>query len=192
MSTSNREKWNRIYGNGGDNPPTAAQVLAEFDYLLPVTGHALDLACGRGGNALLLARHGLDTWAWDISDAAVEQLRERARNEGVRIDVQQRDVSAMPPEPGTFDVIVVSRYLERALAPRLILALRKQGLLFYQTFIKEKSADTGPRNPDYLLGPNELLDMFHSLHVICYREEGRLGDSNRGLRNEAMLIAQKR
>jgi len=71
MSTSDRDKWNRIYAGGRGDSPAAARVLVDFEHLLPATGRALDLACGSGGNALLLAQHGLKTWAWDISDTAV-------------------------------------------------------------------------------------------------------------------------
>lgn len=192
MSASDRDKWNRIYREGDQNIPVAAGVLAEFEYLLPPSGRALDLACGRGGNAILLAQHGLETIAWDISDTAVEQLREFLSEKNLDITVQQRDAAASPPDPGSFDVIVVSRFLDRSLIPHIVDALRNQGLVFYQTFIKEKQEDVGPKNPDYLLNANELLDLFESLHIILYREEGRAGDLSRGFRNEAMLIARKR
>ena len=108
------------------------------------------------------------------------------------ITVMQRDAVRVPPDPGSFDVIVVSRFLDRGLIPNIINALRDQGLVFYQTFIKEKQADIGPHNPDYLLDANELLELFKSLHIILYREEGKTGDMSRGFRNEAMLIARKR
>ena len=192
MAVSDRDKWNRIYRNGARNIPAAARVLADFEYLLPVTGRALDLACGAGGNALLLAQHGLQTWAWDIADAALEQLQALVSDNKLGIAVQRRDVVCLPPDPASFDVIVVSRFLERGLIPAIIQALRNNGLIFYQTFITEKAPDCGPRNPDYLLHANELLVLFKSLHIIYYREEGTLGDSARGFRNEAMLIAQKR
>lgn len=192
MSDYDRDKWNRIYGAGEHNDPIAARVLAEFEHLLPATGRALDLACGRGGNALLLARHGLETWAWDISDTAVRQLDNLAREKHVAITVQQRDVVRQPPEACTFDVIVVSHFLDRALLPAIHQALCYQGLLFYQTFIRDKAPDCGPGNPAYLLESNELLSLFRSMHILCYREEGSIGDTTRGFRNEAMIIAQKR
>lgn len=192
MTPSDQEKWNRLYQDGDQNIPVAARVLEEFEYLLPQSGRALDLACGRGGNAILLAQHGLETFAWDISDTAVEQLREFVLDKTLAITVQQRDVVKFPPDPASFDVIVVSRFLDRSLIPRLMDALRTQGLIFYQTFIKDKQEGIGPNNPDYLLDANELLDLFESLHIMLYREEGRAGDMSRGFRNEAMLIARKR
>ena len=192
MSATDRAKWDRIYTDGAEKSVETCRVLSSHSHLLPAEGEALDLACGRGGNALYLAARGLVTHAWDISPVAVKALSDRARRNGLPLVAQQRDVSAHPPEPETFDIIVVSRFLDRTLAPAICAALRERGLLFYQTFIREKTADTGPNNPAYRLEANELLRLFQSLHLIYYHEEGNVGDTSRGFRNEAMLVAQKR
>ncbi len=188
---SDSDKWNRIYRDRPASPPTAARVLADHVHLLPRAGEALDLACGTGGNALLLAAHGLDTNAWDCSTEALQSLRESARLRQLTVTTQERDVTARPPVPNSFDVIVVSHFLDRGLVPLLTRALRPAGLIFYQTFISDKVSDTGPRNPAYRLAPNELLKMFAALQLIVYREEGTIGDTECGFRNEAMLIARK-
>ncbi|MEJ2687913.1 MAG: class I SAM-dependent methyltransferase [Gammaproteobacteria bacterium] len=187
-----RARWEARFREGGGPGARPAEVLAQNRHLLPARGSALDLACGRGGNALLLAAGGLQTWAWDWSAAAVEAVREAARGRGLALSAEVRDVVAEPPEPGRFDVVVVSRFLERGLFPAIAAALRPGGLLFYQTFIRERVDGGGPSNPDFRLGDNELLRAFGALHVIAYREEGRLGDLSVGLRNEALLIAQRR
>jgi tellurite methyltransferase len=108
------------------------------------------------------------------------------------VHAEVRDVVACPPRAESFDVIVVSRFLERALAPALIAALRPAGLLFYQTFTQSTVGDPkGPMNPDYRLAPQELLRLFQPLRLRVYREEGSVGDTTRGWRNEALLVAQK-
>jgi tellurite methyltransferase len=185
-------KWDGIYRNRAVEHPRAAAVLVEFSHLLPEHGSALDLACGRGGNALLLARHGLDTWAWDISPVAVEQLEKFARASHLKIHVEVRDVAAAVFEPGGFDVIVVSRFLARSLCDAIMTALKPGGLLFYQTFTRAKVVSSGPSNPDFLLSENELLSLFVPLKILVYREEGGVGDVTQGLRNEALLIGQRR
>ncbi len=182
--------WNQRYREAiSEQQP--AKVLADNLHLLPVAGQALDLACGLGANALLLARHGLTTWAWDISPVAISRLDAAARAAGLTVHSEVRAVTARPPKPGCFDVIVVSRFLERSLAPALEAALRSGGLLFYQTFSKLRISKDGPSNPDFLLDDNELLRLFPALKVRVYREEGQGGDTTRGFRNEAMLVAQK-
>lgn len=91
-----------------------------------------------------------------------------------------------------FDVIVVSLFLDRTLTDGIIAALKPGGILYYQTYTLEKIGQKGPGNPDYLLAENELLSLFSPLRIVYYRENGRIGDVNLGLRNEAQLIACKR
>ena len=190
MNENVRECWNQRYRNTAiEQRP--AQVLLQHLHLLPITGRVLDLACGLGANALLLARHGLQTWAWDISPVAIARLNNAARAAGFVIQTEVRDVTVRPPQPDCFDVIVVSHFLERSLANALQAALCPGGLLFYQTFTKSRVDETGPSNPDFRLDDNELLSLFGGLKLRVYREEGLLGDLHLGFRNEAMLVAQK-
>lgn len=182
-------KWDARYREAGE--PMPARVLSENLHLLPARGCALDLACGLGANALLLARCGLESFAWDSSPVAIEKLRAAAAAAGVAVHAELRDVVAQPPEPQGFDVIVVAHFLDRGLAPALVAALRPGGLLFYQTFTRARGGASGPRNPDYLLRENELLRLFSALQPIVYREEGTLGDLARGFRDQALLVAAK-
>ena len=191
MAGEDVRKWDRIYRDRNSQPAPAARVLAENLHLLPASGRALDVACGRGSNALLLAQHGLETHAWDISNEALRQLQDRMPVPAVNLVACERDAVSQPPEPDSFDVIVVSRFLDRLLIPALIKSLRGNGLIFYQTFLADKAGAAGPTNPDYLLLANELLEMFRPLHIILYREEGLVGNLDAGFRNEAMLIAQQ-
>ena len=184
-----RRKWDARYREASQPRPPAA-VLSENQHLLPPRGTALDLASGLGANALLLARHGLDVSAWDFSSVAVDRLRAVAIAHGLEVDAQVRDLSTSPPEPASFDVIVVTHFLDRALAPAIAAALRPGGLLYYQTFVREKVSDMGPSSPHFRLGRNELLALFDGLIVRVYRDEGTLGDVRVGLRDEAMLVAQ--
>lgn len=191
MTDAVRDKWDARYQDADPAQATPCRVLADFAHLLPGGGRALDLASGLGGNALLLAERGLETEAWDISPVAVGKLNAHARRRGLPLTASVRDVEREPPEAGAFDVIVVSYFLERALAPVLIDALRPGGLLFYETFTREKVDDTGPSNPDFRLAPNEMLALFAPLHIVVYREEGLVGDTTCGWRNEAILIGMK-
>jgi SAM-dependent methyltransferase len=191
MSSEQQAKWDARYSDRAA-PPEPSLVLTELAHLLPPRGRALDLACGLGGNALFLAAQGLQTLAWDISAVAVDKLQRFAGERGLTLEARVRDVSASPPPPDAFDVIVVSHFLDRTLVAPLIAALRSDGVLFYQTFTRERVSAHGPANPDFRLGENELLDLFRALRIVYYREEGRLGDLSAGVRDEALLVAQKR
>jgi SAM-dependent methyltransferase len=185
-----RAKWDARYREN-NRELVPARVLLENRHLLPPKGRALDLACGLGANALLLAEFGLQVSAWDLSAVAIDRLTDAASARGLRIDAEVRDLQAHPPEPGAFDVIVVSHFLDRALAPKIAEALRSGALLFYQTFTREAVSDGGPSNPEYRLSVNELLRLFPGLVVRVYREEGRLGDRTLGARDIAMLVAER-
>ncbi len=190
MQDTLQEKWNQRYGNNND-APRACQILREFTHLLPAEGSSLDLASGLGGNALLLANLGLTTSAWDLSPVGIEKLTALAIQQSTDVDAQVRDVIAQPPSINSFDVIVVSYFLERQLFPALLAALKPSGLLFYETFIADKPIGSGPSNPDYCLKQNELLQQCDGLVIRAYREEGMVGDVALGARNVAMLVGQK-
>lgn len=186
-----QQKWDARYQQHDGDWPVAADVLTQNQHLLPDSGKALDLACGLGGNALLLAETGLAVTAQDISPIAIDKLQLIAQKLALQINVEVRDVLVTPPAAAQYDVIVVSYFLERALAPAIMHALKPGGVLFYQTWCRQKVADKGPTNPDYLLADNELLTLFADLKLRVYREEALLGDKSQGFRNVAMLVAER-
>jgi len=185
-----KEKWNERYSAAQDELH-AAQVLRENLHLLPEKGRALDLACGLGANAILLAKQGLQVEAWDIADVAVASLQQTALRRQLSIQAEVRDVETYPPDPGTFDVIVVSYFLARGIIPALIQALGPGGLIYYQTFTQQRVSDRGPQQTKFRLAEQELLQLFSGLQVVFYREEGRIGDVRKGCRDEAMYIGRK-
>ncbi|WP_262964766.1 class I SAM-dependent methyltransferase [Methylobacter psychrophilus] len=185
-------KWNHTYSQLVQTSYQPAQILTENDFLLPTTGTALDLACGLGANAVFLAQHGLAVTAWDISFVAIDKLTTYAAQQGLNINACQEKIVADSFTECSFDVIVVSRFLDRTLTDAIIGALKPDGLLFYQTFTQEKTSQNSPNNPDYLLGCSELLELFSPLKVVFYRENALIGEQLRGLRNEAQFVGQKR
>jgi 2-polyprenyl-3-methyl-5-hydroxy-6-metoxy-1,4-benzoquinol methylase len=189
--TDQRARWDQRHAAAADIG-APAEMLLRNAHLLPAQGRALDLACGRGANALWLAEHtGLDVHAWDFSSAGVARLQSAARARGLQVTAEVRDVVACPPQPQSFDVVLVTHFLERSIVPALIAGLRRGGLLLYQTFAREAVTARGPATPDWRLARNELLELFAGLIVRAYREEGRLGDPARGLRDLAYLVAER-
>jgi len=191
LNNKTKDKWDKNYNSCSSEYPSVAEVLQQNQHLLPAQGTALDLACGRGANAICLAENGLNVTAWDISSSALEHLATKVQEMNLEINLESRDILEIPPKANTFDVITVSNFLERNLIDDIKNAIKSDGLIFYQTFIKEKVSNKGPTNPDYLLGNNELLTTFNDWNIILYREEGILGNIENGFRNQAMIIAQK-
>lgn len=191
MESLEQKKWDERYRKSPAVEPRAAQVLTENLHLLPEHGSALDLACGLGGNARLLATRGLVTSAWDISPVALQALDAASQKSGLDIQTRVCNVVESPPTEESFDVIVVARFLERKLFPHLVAAMKPGGVLFYQTFTLQNTGSCGPANADFLLQKNELLDVFRSLIVLSFRDEGRQGNLESGLRNESWIIVKK-
>jgi SAM-dependent methyltransferase len=190
-SDARRQHWQQRYLALGRGEPQPARVLADNSFLLPPQGRALDLACGRGGNALFLARRGFATQAWDYAPAAIESLSRIAVREALPLQGVVRDVVQDPPPVDSFDVIVVSFFLQRDIMADLIAALHQGGLIFYETFVQDAVAPSGPDNPAYRLADNELLRLFAGQRILSYQEHGSVGDPAHGQRNVARLVAQK-
>ena len=183
-------KWDQQFSQATE-PGRPADVLIDNKHLLPANGNSLEIACGLGANALLLAKHGLETSAWDSSSAGLEKLSHFAQKQFVTIKTRCIDLETSERLEGSFDVIVVAHYLYRPLCTAIESLLKPNGLLFYQTFTQVKTTPGGPNNPKFLLKKNELLKLFPNLSLVSYREERDCGDLSIGLRNLAYLVARK-
>jgi len=153
-----------------DSPP--ARWLTDHSDLLPVSGDALDLACGRGRHALWLAARGLSVTAVDRDVEALAHVRQTAATRGLTITTQAHDLEGAEASLGSnaFDAIVVVHYLHRPLFPAILDALRPGGLLVYETFTRAQAAIGRPRSPAFLLETGELLRLVQSLEVLDARE----------------------
>jgi SAM-dependent methyltransferase len=186
-----QRKWDGIYESRDVEHDSHPAILDEAEHLLPARGRAFDLACGAGGGSVFLARRGLEVRAWDLSGVAVRKLQDFAAREGLSISAHAVDVTATPLPESAFDVVLVSRFLERGLCADLARSLRPGGVLLYQTFGIEAAAGEKRMNPAYCLQRGELLRLFAGLQPLMYREEGLAGDCTRGLRGEVRLVAQR-
>jgi SAM-dependent methyltransferase len=138
-------------------------------------GRALDLACGAGRHALLLARHGFQVDAVDRDPGALAVLAAAARTEGLAVRPLAADLETFPLPEAVWDLVLDVRYLQRSLAPAIAAALRPGGLLVFETFTVEQARLGRPRNPDFLLRPGELSRMFPGLKTLAFEEEVRDG-----------------
>jgi SAM-dependent methyltransferase len=125
----------------------------------------LDLACGNGRHARWLASLGLPVVAVDRQPVDLPGV------EFIQGDLE--DGSPWPLGDRRFAAIVVTNYLHRPLFPRIEAALADGGLLVYETFMLGNERFGRPSNPDFLLGPGELLQAFPGLSVVAF-EQGEL------------------
>ena len=190
-----KQKWNNAYLNAEFVGAPVASVLSENSHLLPTLKDqplkALDLACGRAGNAQFLAKHGFIVDAIDISDIAIEGLQSFSEKHKLDINGEVRDIEKEGLSDKQYDVIIISYFLYRPLFSQIQRNLKPNGLLFYQTWSQLKINESGPNNSAFRLASGELLQLCDRLTPIFYREDGIEGDVSKGLRNEALLIAKK-
>jgi tellurite methyltransferase len=192
-----REKWNQRYARDPATtfPDTPAEWLVEHRALLtcrPTGGRALDLACCDGRNARFLAELGFEVDAVDISDVVIARLTPAAEARRLSVRPRVADLERAADLPiDHYDVVVNFNYLQRSLFGGLARALRRGGLLFFETFGRAQIDDLGhDLRPEFVLGDNELLRAFGGLHVRHYLE-GVAERSGRP-RGVASLVAERR
>jgi SAM-dependent methyltransferase len=152
-------------------PTKPSPWIARFAPLIPAGGDVLDLACGGGRHARLLAGLG---YRVEAVDRDAEALATLAGVEGVT--TRQADLEGGPwPYYGRgFDGIVVSRYLYRPLMPNLFGCLTEGAILIYETFMVGQELFGKPSNPAHLLRPGELLDLMHKRFTVIAFEQGEV------------------
>ena len=137
-------------------------------------GPVVDLACGRGRNALAIAAHGIPVLGVDQSAAFLAELCAAARTGRLPIRAVRADLEAAPAPPiaaGRCGALVVCRYLHRPLAPMLEALLAPGGWLLYESFtIHQRKLGYGPENPAFLLNPGELPALFPGLEIAHHWE----------------------
>ena len=132
---------------------------------------ALDVAMGRGRHSLLLARAGFLTFGVDIELDAVRGTMAAARAGGAAIHGWCADLTQHPLPHSRFDLVIVTRYLQRDLFPSLRAACAPGGVVLYETFTTaQRALGTGPTSPDHLLEPGELRQRFDGFEELFYEE----------------------
>jgi len=153
-------------------------LLENADLLPRGGGDVLDVACGRGRHALLLAAAGYRVSAVDDDPGRIAALQIDADRLGLDLRAERLDLETGAVDLGeaTRDLILVIHYLHRPLFPALARALRPGGLLLYETFTLDQAASGHPRNPAFLLEHGELARLVAPLVVERERDgeyEGR-------------------
>ncbi len=80
-------------------------------------------------------------------------------------------------------------FLDRGLIAHMKSALKPGGHIVFETFLIDQREIGHPKNPAYLLGHNELLELFREFRVLYYRE-GRIVEQS-GESYKAGLLAEK-
>ena len=159
-----------------NSDPMPTQLLVDQWSLFEkkrLNGPILDLACGDGHNGIFLATKDLPVICCDVSEEALSRAEKLAAENRVTVALWQVELEAgeMNPLPEDFyEGILVFRYLHRPLIPCIKKALKKGGILIYETFTTEQPKFGKPRNPKFLLKAGELLEWFKDWEIIHHFE----------------------
>ena len=147
--------------------------VTRFFPLIEPGGRVLDLACGGGRHARLLAERGYRVEAVDRDAGALASLAGVA---GVATRQADLEGGPWPYHGAAFDGIVVTNYLYRPLLPLLFNALEVNGVLIYETFMVGNERFGKPSNPAFLLRPGELPELVRRRLTVVAFEQGEVNE----------------
>jgi SAM-dependent methyltransferase len=183
VSSGDRARWDARHGAARPSAAAPPGVLAgagELTACLPVSGRALDVACGCGGVAVWLAQRGLMVDAVDISPVGLAAGSRLAVTAGVagRIRWIAHDLDAGLPADcrGPYDVVVCQLFRDPPRYADLAAALAPGGVLA-MTVLSEVDAGPGP----FRAPAGELRAAFSDLETLLDHERD----------GEATLLARR-
>ena len=150
----------------------------------------LDVGCGSGRDAVIVASKGWAVMALDRDRSAVGRCRKLATThrcvdfEAVRCTLKVAGDLVAAVQGSCFDAVMLNRTLHRETLPELAQLLRPRGLLLFHTFLE---GNTHPTDPKSVLGPSELRDTFEGCLDII-RDEALPVDDGRVL---SFFVARK-
>ncbi|MGA7096592.1 MAG: class I SAM-dependent methyltransferase [Acidimicrobiia bacterium] len=165
MSEEDRRHWDARYADCGLAPIGVAKappVFAAHVDLLPTSGLALELACGRGRAALWLAERGMRVHGVDVSPVAIELARELTTLSGVadRCSFEVHDLDDGLPGGPPVDLLLCHLFRDPRLDQSIVERLKPGGILA-MSVLSEVGAGPGR----FRVPEGELREAFGGLDI---------------------------
>ncbi len=148
--------------------------------LIPKGGRVLCLADGEGRNSVFLAEQGFQVTAVDLSREGIAKAKRLAEQRGVTVTFIEADVNSVEIKTAAWDAIVsiflhLPRKLRQALHQRILSGLTPGGIYIYEAYTIDQlgKGTGGPKEPQVLAGPNEILEDFPQDRVHHFFAGGR-------------------
>lgn len=188
MSEAGHADWDERHRGkpAGEAEPFLVEMLARIP-----RGIALDVAAGRGRNAFALAGVGHFVVAVDYSVEAMRLLAATARAARFAIWPIVANLDNFHLKDESLDAIVNINFLDRALFPNFVRAIRPGGVLIADTFLVDQAAIGHPRDSRFLLAHGELRTLAGGLDIEEYRE-GPVTYPNGERAFRASMVARRR
>jgi 2-polyprenyl-3-methyl-5-hydroxy-6-metoxy-1,4-benzoquinol methylase len=173
MSLEDKQKWDKKYIDKKRllEPREASQNLKNYHDKCGGK-KALELACGSGRNTIYLAQNGFTVDALDIAKIALDTLDNYAHELGLdnNINTKLVDLDANTFEKESYDLVVMTNFLDRVLITDVKTSLKVGGVFFIETYMQDSSNNKPNSNQDYLLKSDELKEIFKDYEIIYYNE----------------------
>ena len=150
-------------------------------------GLVLDLACGNGRHGKFLMEKGFKVVFLDLDISQLTGVCNKLVNQIIQHNLE--DGSSWPFAPEMFDAVVVTNYLHRPIFKKLISVISCDGLLIYETFAKGNEAFGKPSNPNFLLNPEELIELVRPKMRVTSFHEGYSNDGRNAIMQK--IVAMK-
>jgi len=131
-------------------------------------GVALDIACGTGKNSIFLAENNFQVEALDISKVALDVLKKQNYS---NIRTVLTDLDEYIPIKNKYDFIVMTNFLDRKLIFKLLNGLKREGILFIETYMEHSLNTKKSSNSDYLLQDEELKSFVNDDYEVLDYDE---------------------
>jgi SAM-dependent methyltransferase len=162
--------------------------MTEHAARIPKEASLLDVACGYGRHAIFFAACGVKVTAVDRDEAAIASLHGIENVIAELRDIEGDGVAAQawPYDENAFDAVLVCNYLWRPTFEAMLLSIKPNGLLLYETFMDGNERFGKPSRADFLLRSNELLARTRDAFQVIAFEEGE-----EFLNGEIVAVKQK-
>ena len=167
MSEAERSDWDRRYTKDGMAPLDefgAPPVFADHEHLLPTTGDALELACGRGRDALWIAGRGLSYLGVDVSPVAIDLARQLVAHHGLaeRCRFEVHDLDRGLPDGPQVDLVFCYLFRDPNLDDAIVERIKPGGIL-----VTAALSEVGAGPGRFRAEPGELREAYASLEILA-------------------------
>lgn len=168
--------WNDVYKGippwDLDRPQPAFQALIQSGEIKP--GRALDIGCGRGENAIMLAMNGCDATGIDLAENAISDAKAKAIERHVKLNFVVGNVLQMDRlfTEGEFDVVIDSGLFhvmmdeERPVFAQQVHRILKNGGKYFMLCFSDK--EPGEYELPRRVSKAEIESTFSPLFNIMY------------------------
>ena len=168
------------------HPQPAFQALIKGGEIKP--GRALDIGCGRGENAIMLAMSGFEVTGIDLIEEAISDAKAKAIERHVKVSFVAGDVLQMDRlfMEGEFDIVIDSGLFhvmtdeERPIFVRQVhRVLKAGGKYFMLCFSDKESEGYGPRRVSKAEIERTFTPLFNIIYIKDAAFDSRLGPGSR-------------